>query len=90
MLVQILYRAISEVKCFSLWETCKDDGSGSRTFFSLQVVNNHTKRLNWSSFKVILLSALMSTRRPNRKKTNSTNSSVAQNYVLYLNSVKTS
>ena len=32
---QILYRAISEVKCFSLWVICKDGGSDPRTFFLL-------------------------------------------------------
>ena len=32
--VQILYRAISEVKCFSLCVICKDGGSDHRTFFS--------------------------------------------------------
>ena len=31
--VQILYRAISEVKCVSLWVICKDGGSDPRTFF---------------------------------------------------------
>ena len=38
-LVMFSYRAISEVKCFSLWVICKDGGSDPRTFFSLQVVN---------------------------------------------------
>ena len=36
---QILYRPISEVKCFSLWEICKDRCSDSRTFLLFQVVN---------------------------------------------------
>ena len=33
--VQILCRAISEVKCFSLRVICKDGGSDPRTFFLL-------------------------------------------------------
>ena len=36
--VQILYRAISEVKCFNIWETCKDSKDGCsepRTFLLL-------------------------------------------------------
>ena len=40
--VQILYRAISEVKCFSLWVICKVGGSDPRTFFSSQVVNQRS------------------------------------------------
>ena len=38
---QILYRAISEVKCFSLWVICKDVVLIlAHFFFSLQVVNS--------------------------------------------------
>ena len=33
--VQILYRAISEMKCLNLWETCKDGCSEPRTFLLL-------------------------------------------------------
>ena len=37
--VQILYRAISEVKCFSLWETCKDHCSEPPHSFFFKLLN---------------------------------------------------
>ena len=48
--VQIIYRAISEVKCFSLQEICKDRCSEPRSFLLFQVIKSGSNSITLEIF----------------------------------------